>query len=159
MSGSISHFLRSVSNGSKRLSQRLVGGYPVIVPYELSFTASLTDHPDPSIYVNDCCWGGDVIRDRLLPVVSGRYQELFTEQEDWGWFLWFQDGATRLAIDIFCDDIPGRKFRIRLTSQRKRFLFLSAVTDTPELDRLRDVVVVEITRWAETPTVERVGSD
>lgn len=73
--------------------------------------------PDPDIYINDCCWGGDVIRDWLLSIISGTYQKVFTEQEDWGWLLWFQSGTARLAIDIFCDDIPNCKFRIRLTSR------------------------------------------
>src|ERR1035437_9801988 len=48
---------------------------------------------------------------------------------------------SQLAIDICCDDIPDRKFRILLTSRRKRFLLPPAVSDTPELEQLRDVVV------------------
>jgi hypothetical protein len=116
----------------------------------MSFTVPVTV-PDPSIYINDCCWGGDVIRDRLLPMVSGRYQKIQTEQEDWGWFIWFSDGETRLAIDIHCEDIPGCKFRIQLISRRKRFLLPSVVNDTPELERLREVVMQEIYRWIGAP--------
>ena len=122
------------------------------MPYELNFNASVTV-PDASIYINDCCWGGDVLRDRLLPKVSGTYQRIQTEQEDWGWFIWFSDGETQLAIHIHCDDIPRCKFRIHLTSRRKRFLLSSVVTDTPELERLREVVMQDIDRWTGAPAV------
>jgi hypothetical protein len=125
---------------------RFAEGYAVSLPYELSFTAPMTI-PDPSLYINDCCWGGDVVRDRLLPMVFGTYQRIQTEQEDWGWFIWFSDRETRLAIDIHCDDIPACKFRIHLTSRRKRFLLPSVVADTPELERLREIVTHEIARW------------
>ena len=127
--------------------------YTVIVPYEVSLTTPVAVS-DPSIYINGCCWGGDVLRDRLRsPIVSGTYQRIQTEQEDWGWFIWFSDGETRLAIDIHCDDIPRCKFRIHLTSRRKRFLLSSVVTDTPELERLREVVMQEIDRWTGAPAV------
>ena len=95
-------------------------GYAEAVPYQLSFTAAVTVTDGRSRYINDCCWGGDVIRNRLMPVVAERYQEVRTEQEDWGWFIWFRDGAIRLAVDIFCDDIPSGAFRVRLTSRRKK---------------------------------------
>lgn len=128
--------------------------YAEPMPYELSFTATVTVS-DPSRYINDCCWGGDVIRDRLLPVVEGRYQEIRTHQEDWGWFIWFRDGAIRLALDICCDKIDDGVFRIRLTSRRKKLL-RSAVVDTPELDRLRDIVTSAMAVWAGSLRSERV---
>jgi hypothetical protein len=122
----------------------------------MSFTAPMTVS-DSSIYTNDCCWGGDVIRDRLLPIISGSYHGIQTEQEDWGWLIWFSERETRLAIDIHCDDIPGRKFRIHLTSRRKRFLWTSVATDTPELERLRGVVMREIERWiGVSAAIERI---
>lgn len=95
---------------------------------------------DRSRYINDCCWGGDVIRDWLMAVVAEQYQEIRTEQEDWGWFIWFRDGAIRLAVDIFCDDIASGAFRVRLTSRRKK-LIGSEILDTPELEQLRDLLV------------------
>jgi hypothetical protein len=130
-------------------------GYAEAVPYELSFTAAVTVKDGRSRYINDCCWSGDVIRDRLMPVVAERYQEIRTEQEDWGWFIWFRDGAIRLAIDIFCEDIASGAFRVRLTSRRKK-LIGSEILDTPELERLRDLLVSAMDAWAESLQTERV---
>jgi hypothetical protein len=124
------------------------------VPYELSFTVPVTP-ADPGIYINDCCWGGDVIRDRLLPAVSSNYDRVRTFQEDWGWGIWFRDGLTRLSVDICCDDIANRKFRIRLTSCLARWFFFPTVIDTPELERLRELIVPEVTAWAGPPVVDR----
>jgi hypothetical protein len=124
------------------------------VPYEVSFAAPVAV-PDPTHYINDCCCGGDVIRDRLLPLVEEGYQAIHTDQEDWGWFIWFRDGAIRLAIDIHCDDIPIGAYRVRLTSRRKK-LIGSDVLDTPELDRLRDKLLRVMAAWAVSVRVERV---
>jgi hypothetical protein len=115
------------------------------MPYELSFTKPLTV-ADDSVYINDCCWGGDVIRDHFLPMIQGRYQQVQTEQEDWGWFIWFKQGPISLALDIHTDDRAG-SFRIILTS-RKKELFFSHQEDTVQLDHLRDLVVEELKRWA-----------
>jgi hypothetical protein len=105
------------------------------VPYEVTFRKPIVVS-DSSIYINDCCWGGDIIRDELLPFISSRYERVQTEQEDWGWFIWFRGGAVRLAVDIFCDDPKQGLFRIRLTSRRKGFLVGDRVSDTPELEEL-----------------------
>ena len=72
----------------------------VRVPYEIGLTKSV-EVSDPSIYINDCCWGGDVVRDELLPLISQKFEDVVTEQEDWGWFIWFRRAQIRLAIDIF----------------------------------------------------------
>ena len=142
-------------NAGPRIVDTADSGYAEAVPYELSFTAAVTVMDGRSRYINDCCWGGDVIRDRLMPVVAERYQEIRTEQEDWGWFIWFRDGAIRLAIDIFCDDIASGAFRVRLTSRRKK-LIGSEILDTPELERLRDLLVSAMDAWAESLQTERV---
>jgi hypothetical protein len=73
------------------------------VPYELSFTKRLKVS-DNDLYFNDCCWGGDQVRDSLLSLVEGHLYNIQTGQEDWGWFIWFRKPPIRLAIDIFCDD-------------------------------------------------------
>jgi hypothetical protein len=78
------------------------------MPYEITFTKSLSVR-DESIYINECCWGGDVVRDELLPLVSQNAADLQTGQEDWGWFIWFKRGQVHLAIDICCDD-PRKGF-------------------------------------------------
>lgn len=125
------------------------------MPYELSFTAPV-QAGDPAVYINDCCWGGDVIRDRLLPIISRRYGGVMTEQEDWGWFIWFREGQTKMAVDIFCDDIQARQFRVRLTSRQRKWLFLDRIVDTPQLDELRQSVVTCLSQWVGPVTSDRV---
>jgi hypothetical protein len=122
------------------------------MPYELSFTKRVTVEDD-SIYINACCWGGDVIRDHLLPLIRGKYQQIQTEQEDWGWFIWFKQGPVSLAIDIHTDDPETGAFRIILTS-RKKELFFSSQEDTPQLEHLLDLVIEELERWAGPVKVE-----
>jgi hypothetical protein len=69
------------------------------MPYELSFRkrVPITNRED---YINECCVGGDVVVNHLLPSVRARYTDVETNQEDWGWFIWFRKGAVRLAIDV-----------------------------------------------------------
>ena len=72
------------------------------MPYEIAFTKRL-DVADTDVYINECCWGGDVVTEQLLPTVNARYEDVQRDQEDWGWFIWFRKGRTSLAIDVFCD--------------------------------------------------------
>jgi hypothetical protein len=120
------------------------------MPYELSFTqpVAIASRED---YINDCCIGGDVVVDRLAPAIRERYADVDTGQEDWGWFIWFRRGPVRLAVDVFTDDPDTGAFRIRLTSRRRRWLWLDAVVDTPELDALRDLVSAELRLWTGRP--------
>ena len=125
------------------------------MPYELSFTKPL-DVPRSDDYINECCYGGDVISDELQPLVTARYGDVEANQEDWGWFLWFREGDVRLAIDIMCDDPAAGAFRVRLTSRKRGWLF-TKVVDTPELEELRSTVTARLTEWAGVPvSVERV---
>jgi hypothetical protein len=116
------------------------------MPYEVSFTkrVPIQDRDD---YINECCIGGDVVRDRLLPVVHARYGKAETNQEDWGWFIWFRTGNVALAIDIFTDEPEEGVFRIHLTSRTKRLLWFDEIVDTPELDDLKALVVADLTEW------------
>jgi hypothetical protein len=125
------------------------------MPYELTFTRRV-EPAEGEQYINPCCYGGDIVSEQLLPLVRAGYADIQANQEDWGWFIWFRDGAVKLAIDIVCDDPETGAFRIHLTSRVKRLLG-SAVKDTPELDTLRDRVVAELTRWTgAAPGVERL---
>jgi hypothetical protein len=117
------------------------------MPYEVSFTRRVPI-VDREQYINDCCLGGDVVRNRLLPAVQARYTDVQTAQEDWGWFIWFRKGSVRLAVDIFTDDADEGTFRVHLTSRIRRWLVLDAVRDTPELEELRAVVAAELADWA-----------
>ena len=126
------------------------------MPYELSFTARVPAKPREQ-YINDCCVGGDAVIDRLLPVIRERYTGIDAGEEDWGWFIWFQAGRVKLAVDVFTDDPEAGEFRVHLTSRRKRRFFGQAIADTPELEDLRELVVRVLERGFGTPVhVERV---
>jgi hypothetical protein len=116
------------------------------LPYEVSFTKRVAQL-DREDYINDCCVGGDAVVNQLLPSVRARYADIQTNQEDWGWFIWFRKGDVRLAIDVFTDDPDEGAFRIHLTSRTRRLLVLESVVDTPELDELRALVASELTTW------------
>jgi hypothetical protein len=118
------------------------------MPYELSFTKRISI-ADREEYINECCVGGDFVVNQLLPVVEARYTDIQTEQEDWGWFIWFRAGSTSLAIDIFTDDADVAAFRVHLTSRVKRLLVSDKIVDTPELEMLRALVVAELTPWVD----------
>jgi len=120
------------------------------VPYELSFTKRVPIR-DREQYINECCVGGDVVVDRLLPSVRARYTDVQTNQEDWGWFIWFRQGNVRLAVDVFTDDPEAGAFRVNVTSNTRRFFVFDSVVDTPQLDELRSLVVSELTAWVDGP--------
>jgi hypothetical protein len=124
------------------------------MPYELSFTKRLEIRGRDQ-YINECCVGGDLVVNQLLAPVEARYEDIQTEQEDWGWFIWFRDGSTRLAVDVFTDDPETGQFRIHLTSRIKRMLAGDKIVDTPELEELRRLVMSELTGWVDgTITIE-----
>ena len=116
------------------------------MPYELTFTYPIVS-AGAADYINDCCYGGDVITARLLPLVTNRYEEVDTGQEDWGWFIWFRHGSHRLAIDVHCHDIPTGAFAIHLVSRTPRWFFRDVVADVPELDVVLTLVKEEISAW------------
>ena len=118
------------------------------MPFEISFTKALSIS-NPGSYFNPCCVGGDVVLERLLPVIRVGYSDIRTGQEDWGWFAWFREGKLRLAVDIFCDEAERGEFRIFITGREKRFLFETLV-DTPPVAELRDRVVASLQGWVDT---------
>lgn len=115
------------------------------MPFEIAFTKPVTI-VDREQYINECCVGGDIVVDRLLPAVRERYTGIQSNQEDWGWFIWCRKGTVRLAIDVHTDDPDAGQFRIRLTSRVKKLLF-EKETDTPDLEELRTFVLSELQRW------------
>ena len=52
-----------------------------------------------------------------------------------------------LAVDVHTDDAQTGVFQIHLTSRRPRMLFGDKVEDTPELERLRELVVSRLESW------------
>ena len=118
--------------------------------YELSFRKPIAV-PDDDIYFNDCCYGGDVVSQRLLPTIRERYGAVRANQEDWGWFVWFDDRSASLAVDIFCDDRENGRYRIHLTSRRRKWFFLNSVVDVPELEDLKTLVMKLFDGWADGP--------
>ena len=115
------------------------------MPYEVSFRKPVTIS-DREQYINECCVSGDLVVDRLLPPIRERYSDIQTNQEDWGWFIWFRKDKIRLSVDVHTDDAEAGEFRIRLTSRVKQLLFDKAA-DTPQLDELRALVEAELQRW------------
>jgi hypothetical protein len=120
------------------------------MPYELAFVRRVPI-ADRTQYINECCVGGDVVVNHLRPAIEARYEDVWTDQEDWGWFLWFRQGAVKLAVDVFTDDPDTGSFRIRLTSRIKRLLMFDTAVDTPELETLKTLVVAALTPWVEGP--------
>ena len=116
------------------------------MPYEVSF-AQPVEIKDREQYWNDCCVGGDVVLDRLLPSLRRAYDGLESNQEDWGWFAWFEKSNVKLAVDVFTDDAKTGEFRIHLTSRIKRFLLGDKIEDSPELEELRTLVARELGTW------------
>lgn len=116
------------------------------MPYELAFTKQLTGL-DSESYINECCWGGDVVTEQFLPLIRAKYEGVDSGEEDWGWYIWFRKGPTPLAFDVACDDPTKGEFRILLTSKQKRFLLSDTIVDTPELEELKDLVVPALEAW------------
>ena len=94
----------------------------------------------------------------LLPSVRARYTDVETNQEDWGWFIWFRKGDVRLAIDVFTDDPDEGDFRVRLTSRTKRLFMFDRAVDTAELEEVRALVESELAGWVEG-RIETVHDD
>jgi len=108
-------------------------------------------------YINDCCIGGDVVLEHLLPALRQTYGDLEPTQEDWGWFVWFEHVGVKLAVDVFTQDPLTNEFEIHLTSRKARLLRSARVVDTPELEALRRSVVSSLEAWPVTSlTVERL---
>jgi hypothetical protein len=125
------------------------------MPYEISLTKRVAVM-DRDQYFNECCIGGDAVVDHLLPSVRSRYDDVQTNQEDWGWFIWFRKDQIRLAIDVFTEDSEQGLFRIHLTSRIKRLIFFDTVVDTVELEELRTMVETELKAWGGTIKVDRL---
>jgi len=129
------------------------------MPYALAFRkqVAITDREQ---YINECCVGGDLVLERLLPALRATYRDLQSNQEDWGWFAWFAHSGVKLAVDVFSEDPETGQFQIHLTSRKSRLLFGSKVQDTPELDGLRQLVVRELEAWPVAELrVERVDGN
>lgn len=118
------------------------------MPFELSFSKRISVD-DPEIYFNECCWAGDRISDRLLPMIRDNYDSIWNDQEDWGWFIWFREGRTKLAVDVFCDDPTAGAFRLFLTSQRKRPILGYRIEDSDELATLKTRVRKALEGWVD----------
>jgi hypothetical protein len=116
------------------------------MPYALTFRGPVAP-ADLEQYINECCIGGDVVLEQLLPLLGERYGKLEPTQEDWGWFLWFEHAGVKLAVDVFTNDATTGEFQLHLTSRKPRFLLGARVQDTPELEALRELVVKGLEAW------------
>ena len=127
------------------------------MPFIVSFVKPVRI-ADREQYINDCCIGGDIVLDRLLPALHERYgSDLQSNQEDWGWFAWFQQSGVKLAVDVHTNDHTLGEFQLHLTSRRPRLWLGAKIQDTPELEQLRELVVSQLQAWpVERLQVERV---
>ena len=127
------------------------------MPYIVTFVkpVRITDREQ---YINECCIGGDIVLDRLLPSLRERYGDrLQSNQEDWGWFVWFDHSGVKFAIDVHTGDHAAGEFQLHLITRRPRFLFGAKVQDTPELEQLRELVLAELRSWPVAElSVERI---
>jgi hypothetical protein len=115
--------------------------------------AAAEDEP----YLNDCCIGGDVVLERLLPSLRETYGEVQPTQEDWGWFVWLEQDRVQLAVDVLTQNPITSEFEIRLTSRKASFFRPTRVIDTPELEALRARLVAQLESWPVAAlTVERL---
>ncbi len=129
------------------------------MPYEISFQKQI-EIKDEDVYFNECCYGGNVIADRLLPSIRERYKDVLSNQEDWGWFIWFKKDGYKLSIDIFCDNYSAAEYRIYITSQRRRYLIFEQLVDDEEIEKIKELVLENIDEWSlNTCKVSKVGKD
>jgi len=115
---------------------------------------------DPDEYLNECCWGGDVVRDRLLPAVQKRFTHIQTAQEDWGWFIWFKTDSAQMAVDTFCDDREPAPFRVVVTMSVQRWWLFTSRVDGEEAGEVASIVRDELNTWgAEVTSFEKVQAN
>lgn len=122
------------------------------MPFSIRFRKPV-DVTEAEPYINDCCIGGDVVLEHLLPTLRQSYGDLEPTQEDWGWFVWFEHVGVKLAVDVFTQDPLTNEFEIHLTSRKARLLRSARVVDTPELEALRQRVVSSLEAWPVTSLI------
>lgn len=122
------------------------------MPFSIRFRKPV-DVTEAEPYINDCCIGGDVVLEHLLPALRQTYGDLEPTQEDWGWFVWFEHVGVKLAVDVFTQDPLTNEFEIHLTSRKARLLRSARVVDTPELEALRQRVVSSLEAWPVTSLI------
>jgi hypothetical protein len=105
------------------------------MPYIVSFVKPIVV-VEREQYINDCCIGGDLVLEQLLPALRERYTDLWSNQEDWGWFAWFEQSGVKLAVDVHTNDETTGEFQVHLTSRKPRLLLGAKIQDTPELEAL-----------------------
>lgn len=116
------------------------------MPYIVSFFKPVQVN-DRGQYINDCCIGGDLVLEQLLPALKQRYGDIEANQEDWGWFAWFDHTGIKLAVDVHTTDELAGEFHIHLTSRKPRLLLGAKIQDTPELEVLREMVKASLQAW------------
>jgi hypothetical protein len=128
------------------------------MPYEIVFQKMLPV-ADEGLYISDCCFGGDVVCDTLLPALERRYDAPLANQEEWGWRLRMETGGVDLAVDVFCEDAFIGDYKLQLTSRVSGNKGTGPLVDLPQLDALRDTVVAVLTAWLGTaPGVVRLDA-
>lgn len=129
------------------------------MPYELTFRKALPV-ADPGLYLNECCIGGDVVCDALLPALERRYDEPAANQEEWGWGIRMEQAGVELAVDVFCEDTFVGEYKLLLTARVLGSRGAGPVVDLPQLEALRTLVVETLRRWVGSrPAVLRLDAN
>jgi hypothetical protein len=128
------------------------------MPYIATFVKPLVI-TDSEHYTNDCCVGGNQVLLQILPSLRERYgASLEINQEDWGWFIWFEFAGINFAVDVHTNDHAAGEFQIHLTSRKPRLLLSAKIQDTSELESLRELVLTSLEAWPVAQLeVERVN--
>jgi hypothetical protein len=121
------------------------------VPLELTFALPGLQPPADADYINDCCWGGDVITARLLAALPRSHRDVDTGQEDWGWYLWITEGDLRLEFNVFCHSPAQASFQAHLIALRRRRILSNIIIDHPALDELAALAIPLLESWSGRP--------
>ena len=131
------------------------------MPYELKFTKKL-NYKNEDFYWNPCCYGGEIIIDQLMPIIENSFNDIQSNQEDWGWFIWFsntEDKKNSYGIDVFCDDPERGEYRVQLTSTIKAKSFLwssSKIINNQALENLKLVIENKLKSFLGTSVISTV---
>ena len=94
---------------------------------------------DIAKYINDCCIGADAVLKWLLPPLRERYNRDFElKQENWGWYIWFEESGVKFGVDVHAIDHERGMFQVHVTASNRDML---------ELARLQELVISRLWLW------------
>ncbi len=70
-------------------------------------------------YINDCCYGGDVVVGWLEKLVIPGFSSVDSGGEDWGWYKWYHQKGQRFEVNVCCHDKEVGDYEIQLYYMKK----------------------------------------